>query len=186
MAEHVVKITVTGLSSLLMNNPASMDAKLPRKPTAIAEAAAKVYRAKNGKKDQLYVPSKSLRLALISGCRGKKIGAMGAGGMAMAGVFAIGNKCFLYDPKTGKPINEYKIHTCRAVVQKASIPRSRPEIPQWACDLTLTVDEDFLTIDQAITFLNLGGKIAGVGDYRIERKGEHGRFKAELISSKVA
>lgn len=192
MAEHVVKIKVTGLAPILMNNPASMagpgDGKPARKkiPTPEAEAAAKVYRTKNGKKLQLYIPANALRGALLAGGMGKRINKLGAGKVAAAGVFTVEKQCFLYHPKTGKAINEYQIHTCRAVVMKADIIRARPEIPEWACTFTITVDDDFLDVDMAIGLLNYGGKIAGVLDFRIEKKGEFGRFKAELISSKVA
>lgn len=192
MAEHVAKIKVTGLAPLLMNNPISMarpgggKAATKKIPTPEDEAASKVYRAKNGKKDQLFIPSNALRSALLAGGTGKRIGKMGAGKVAAAGVFTIGKECFLYHPETGKSINEYQIHTCRAVVMKAGVLRSRPEILEWACTFTITVDDEFLDVDAAVGLLNLGGKIAGVGDFRIEKKGEHGRFKAELISSKAA
>jgi len=182
--ETKVTFKIVGLGPLLMNNPESMLTKpggpTPKKnPTPKEDADVKVYRARNGKNDQLYLPAVALRGALIGGCKGKRMGKVGVAGQVMAGVFTIDKKCFLYRPKTKKPIANYdQIHTCRAVVQKAAIPRSRPEILEWACDFTVTIDDEFITAEHVLKVLNLGGKIAGVGDFRIEKKGEHGRFAA--------
>jgi hypothetical protein len=185
--EHKVTFKITGLGPLLMNNPESMGGgpgkpKAKKIPLPKDEADAKVYKARNGKKDQLYLPAAAFRGALIGGCKGKKMGKVGAAGQVMAGVFTVDKKCFLCRPKTKKPIADYdQIHTCRAVVVKAGVLRSRPEILQWACDFTVTVDDDFIDVKQVLELLNLGGKIAGVGDFRIEKKGEHGRFAATIV-----
>jgi hypothetical protein len=186
MAEVIAVYEITGKTALLMNNPESM--LLPKDPgvkkvkyDAKIDAEKSAYRS-NGKGSQLRFPSVAFRNALLTGCKGKKLGKFGAATNAMAGVFAVEDWCLLVAPKTNKPITTYDVLTVRAVVQRSAIPRSRACIPKWSCKLALEIDDDFITPEQAEGFLNLGGKMAGVGDWRPERKGKHGRFTARLVS----
>lgn len=184
----VVKVfTITGKSPILMNNPACMkrtdSGSVGRKkiPTPEKEAADKVYQLTAGKdKGQLFIPAMAFRSAMLTACTGKKIGSRAAKTPMSAAVFTVEDNCPLIHAKTGKPITTYAIHTCRAVVQKQGILRSRPEISDWSCRLPLEIDQDFVTCAQVLQLLNDAGKYPGVMDWRIENKGKHGRFSVVM------
>ena len=186
MSIEITVYKVTGISSVLMHNPASMvrptgDITKKTIPSAEDEAEAATYRLPNG---QLFLKSIAFRSALLAGCRGKRLGKLGAASQVAAGVFPVEIECPLYHPTTGKPIHEYVINTTRAVVQKNGVMRSRPEIREWACDVAFEVETDFVTVNQVLELFNLGGRVAGVGDWRPEKKGPYGRFNVELKTKK--
>lgn len=188
----IATFSITGLSPLLQNNPASMgggaDSKLGIKkiPTPEEEAAAKIYRDESG---VIYIPSVAFRSAMIGkggGASGRRIGKRTAIAVISGTVFNVEPRCPLYHPKTKKPITTYRINTMRAVVQGQGVRRSRPEIPEWACDVRFEIDTDFLSAGVDLIrivedLLNISGKIAGVGDYRPQKKGSYGRFSAKLL-----
>ena len=173
---------ITGISPLLMNNPASMrpapkGAVKKTIPTPEAEAAMKVYAEKNGQaKPHLYMPSIAFRSSLIRACIGKRIGKVGAKTLVSAGVFIVEEKCFLVQPGTKKPITEYEILTVRAVVQRQGVLRSRPKINEWETRIVFEIDDDFVTPDQVLELFCLAGKLAGAGDWRPEKQGMYGRY----------
>ena len=104
-------------------------------------------------------------------------------GLCLLGLFSL--RCrerILLDPDTGQRISEYQIHVARVVVQRSSIMRARPEIERWGCVLELEVDLDFTSPWQVEELLNIAGRISGVGDFRPEKRGPHGRYRAELLT----
>jgi hypothetical protein len=177
---------IIGISPLLTNNPASMkraDTGLGTKkiPTPDEEAAAKVYEDGNG----FYILSESFRSAIIGsggGASGRKIGKFSAASRVSAGMFTVEPHATLLDPQTLKPLTTYQVDTRRAVVQRQGVLRSRPMFAPWAVRLHVEIDTDFVTPNHILELLNIAGKVAGVGDFRPQRKGTFGRFKAELES----
>lgn len=182
----IVKIRITGRAPILMNNPASMkraddtSVKAPKIPSPKVEAALNAYKNDDG---QLYIPAFAFRASLLRGGVGRKIGKTAAWTVFSASVFCVDEQCLLYDPDTKKPIKKYEIDTRRAVVQRNGILRSRPMIEKWACDLTLEVDDEMLQVGTLIAGLTHSGKIVGVLDFRIEKKGWFGRYVPELIAA---
>lgn len=186
MSVVIAKYKITGMSSILMNNPASMrhpddSVKVKKIPTPEDEAASKVYRQKNG---NLHAPAFWFRASLLAGAVSRKIGKLSAKKALSAGVFCVAgeDECTLLHVKNNKPIREYKINVMRAVVKTAGVMRARPEVEGWACILVLEIDTDFVTPEQVESLLNIAGKIAGVGDYRGGCEGTFGRYKAELLN----
>lgn len=185
---------IVGVSPLLMNNPTVMLVPPPVPPPKKGgappsakkkeyvpeeEAEARTYRMPDG---QLFVPSMWFRAALLKGCVGRKFekSKVGAATLVQASVFTPEVKCPLVDPATGKPLKTYEINSVRVVVGKAGVIRCRPEMDPWGCELPLEIDDDFVTREQVLGLLNIAGKVAGVGDWRPNRKGSYGRFRAEL------
>ena len=176
---------ITGISPILQNNPAKMaggaDGGLKSgKKTYVpeVEAEAAVYRNDEG---EIIVPSIAFRAALFRAATNRKIGKLSAKSAVSGSIFPVEHQVRLIDAKTGKPITKYKIHSCRAVVNKAGIIRVRPMIENWACDLVLEVDTEMIPNTAVITeLLNIAGKIAGVMDWRPEKLGTFGRFTAAL------
>jgi hypothetical protein len=184
----IVTYRIVGLSPLLMHSAKAMMQPKPNQglgsktiPTAVAEAEAGVYRLPSG---QLFIPSESFRLAILGAARGRRIGKTAAAMVLAGSVFPVEPELPLVDPQTGSPIEKYEIDIRRAVVNRMGVARARAMLRTWACDLSFEVDLEMLPNVEILTqILNIAGKIIGVLDYRIEKKGTFGRFRAELISA---
>lgn len=188
MGVYIATFRLTGISPLLMNNPASMGGNTgpdelkagKKKYIPAEEAASKLYKTKDG---QFFVPTMAIRSSLLGACSFKKIGKVAAKQVISSGLFTTDLEAILVDPKSRKPITTYKINTARAVVQRAGVLRSRPEISPWSCDVDFELDDDFLAEASVVTdLLNVAGKTRGLLDWRPQKGGPYGRFSAELIS----
>ncbi len=180
MTITVHNFSLRSLSPLLMNNPESMKGGsqalgAKKIPSPEDEAAAKVYKLKNG---NLCLHSNMFRASLLAGCVGKRIGKTGAATMVAAGVFCVNEETPLFSHK-GKPIKEYEIHKHRAVVQKQGVNRARPLIREWKAEVAFEIDDDFITLEQVREIFGFAGRIAGVGDWRPNKKGSMGRYMLE-------
>jgi hypothetical protein len=188
MSVSIVSFKITGISPLLMNNPASMQPrqkgfKTKTIPTPEEEAKSKLYINDKG---HLYVKTMAFRSSLLGACAGRRLGKVGAKGVIAGSVFTTDTETELLDPKTGKPITDYVINIARAVVQKSGVLRARPEIKAWSCNLDLEIDNDFLPEPSLIEeLLNIAGKIRGILDWRPEKMGTYGRFTAKMVENKI-
>ncbi len=180
-----LEFRIVGTLPILMNNPASMDLsdKVKAKATtknATAQAAAKAYALPSG---QLYIPSAAFRRSLVDGGVGRKMGRMTARNTMKASVFPLEDFCALVHPKTGKPITKYEVSTMRAVnpSTKGAVSCSRPLIREWSCIMAVEVDLELVSPRNVLEIWNLGGKIIGVMDFRIEKGGPYGRYYVEPL-----
>jgi hypothetical protein len=182
---QIVVYKIYGLSPLLCNNPASMaraaeGIAISKIPTPAAEAAAKVYKDEDG---TFYILSEAFRSSIVGkggGASGRKLGKFTAISRVCAGVFTVEPRATLLDAAKMKPIKEYTIDTRRAVVQQQGVLRSRPMFSNWSVRLPLEVDPDFVDPVILLELLNISGKVSGVGDFRPQRKGTFGRYRAEI------
>lgn len=55
--------------------------------------------------------------------------------------------------------------------------RYRPEFLRWGVTLAIEFNTRAISQDQLVNLINLGGFSVGVGEWRPEKKGDHGRFK---------
>lgn len=183
----IVVFKIKGLSPLLQNNPASMsrsNGSLGTKkiPKPEDEAAAKCYKDEEG---HFYILSEAFRASIVGkggAASGRRIGKFTASSRACAGIFTVEPRATLLDSKNGRPLKKYSIDTRRAVIQGQGVLRSRPCFQNWMVRLPLEIDEDFVTVDQVLELLNIAGKVAGVGDFRPQRRGSFGRFTAGIES----
>jgi len=183
-----VKLKITGTSPLLMNNPASMKSGggglSTKKKEYIPEeeAAPKRYLTSDG--EHLCFPVAGFLGGIIQkACSGRKINKRFASAVVPGALFQLNELTVLLDPITNKPISadDYDIDVRRAVVGKAGVHRARPKVENWATELTLEFDDEFLDPQTILELVNLAGKIAGVGDFRPAKRGPFGRYSAELI-----
>ena len=184
MALEVYRYRVEGVSSLLMHSPEAMMEVGPAGPTARKIPTAEEEAEKGAYRDGegfLYLPSAAFRASLMHGAGGRRIGRTAARTVLAGSVFNTEPRTRLLDPETGEKLRSYRVHRSRVVVQRASIIRARPELERWGCLLELEVDLDFTNARQVEELLNISGRISGVGDFRPERRGPHGRYRAELI-----
>ena len=66
-------------------------------------------------------------------------------------------------------------------VSKTADLRYRPAFVDWKIDLVVTlIDTGTFTMESIINAINLGGAMNGIGEWRMERDGDFGRFHVEL------
>jgi len=53
----------------------------------------------------------------------------------------------------------------------------RAEFPEWAMSIDVKYDATAYSLEQIITFFNLGGTAVGIGNSRAEYGGEHGMYR---------
>lgn len=59
--------------------------------------------------------------------------------------------------------------------------RYRPAYEDWKIDLVVTlIDTGVFSMDSIIQAINLGGQMNGIGEWRMEKDGDFGRFHVEL------
>lgn len=193
---EIIRIAITGVGQLLMNNPSSMRAvgKVEKAgkhiPQPYDEAKSKLYVLPSG---QLHVKADWFREAgLAAASEVKDPTRKGRATMtrrfsASVGL-AVENLSLYRASKPQKPItnadDDWEIDTRRVVVQRNGILRSRPKISDWGCELQFEYDEELIEPNLIAIVMQNAGKYPGVGDYRVGKKGTFGRFKAELLNGK--
>ena len=95
---------------------------------------------------------------------------------------------FKYDEKRyGKTIEKLNTTTQFTVpvsVQRARVLRTRAQFETpWSCTFRLDCDDDLVGENQLRQWLDIAGRRIGLGDWRPERSGTHGRFKATSITT---
>jgi len=186
----IVKYRVTGISPLLMDNPAgllapkSSGARTRHVPSPSEEAEAAAYRLPDG---DLYFPALAFRRALIDGGTGRKIGTRGAISVIAGSVFLPDDAPLevpLVDPDTDKPLREYEVDVQRAVLRanKAAVARARPRLNSWAADVAFDYQDDVYPRGPELLteVFTLAGTAVGIGNYRPQKGGIFGRFRVEL------
>lgn len=186
MAKTIVVFRLTGVRPLLTHNPAQMkrnEGKLEHRhiPTPEEEAAAGLYIDKDGK----YVfPSIGIRNCLLKAAKTSRMrfGKIPSASVLSASLFPCDEFVRILNAKTWEPAGEYTVDIRRAVIQRQGITRGRPRFENWGIDIAFEADDTFAknVPEGALNILNIGGKIVGIGDYRIEKNGLFGQFTAEI------
>jgi hypothetical protein len=70
--------------------------------------------------------------------------------------------------------------TRAARVGKAVVMRTRPKFPEWALVTQAYLDESALDYEILQAIADKAGMLVGIGDYRPEKGGTFGRFKATI------
>ncbi len=176
-----LRFNIHGTFALLMNNPASMTAgpqTAGRKviPTPEEEAKRGLYKDDNG---NLYVPAVGVRNGVLKGSTGLKSGRVFLK-TAMTGSLMLYTERFPLLRPDGSPITDYDtIDQRRVVIGKAGIIRSRSQIDlNWMVPCSFWFDEEVLqNLDDVKKCISIGGKTAGLCDYRPEKGGWFGRYQ---------
>lgn len=92
---------------------------------------------------------------------------------------------FKYDKRKGNTAEELG-KTCQftvgVVVQRNRVLRTRAIFDPWAAKFIVYLDPELCDIEQLHNWLGIGGQRIGIGDWRPEKSGVHGRF--EVVSVK--
>jgi len=184
----IVKITfrLTGTTPLLTHNPSGMkpsDVGIGKKkiPTAEEEAAAGLYRNREG---LFALPIIAVRSSLLGGCVGRRIGKVGAMRVIGPAVsYDIQDEWLpLLDPRTQVPLKNYEIFVVRAVVnRKSGVLRARPMFRNWMVDAPLLVDTESARAEMVLEIFTFSGREVGLGDWRPQKSGIYGKYTATLI-----
>lgn len=170
------KVTIKGSSPLLMNRPSAMigDISKDKKPFTDdpkGQAELKLYINEDGK---LYQPSTHIYGALVEAGKQKKVVGKGKSTYSKIVGYAV-------------TINPYEIEHTNQKWEVFSIlsvnPNTkgrnllhRPILKQW--ELTFEVLFDETDVPEVIMheLLEIAGRVAGIGDWRPQKKGPYGKF----------
>ena len=126
------------------------------------------------------IPSTAIRSVIETGARKLKQGPQVREGLAVI------DTSFTYDVRVyGESLDELS-KTCQftvpVVVQRSRVLRTRAkfDVP-WACDFTLSVDDELVQREWLERWLDIGGRRIGLGDWRPEKSGQYGRFTVSSI-----
>ena len=127
------------------------------------------------------IPGTAVRACIEKAARSMKQGPKVREGMVVDSVVA-----FNYDTdRYGTTIEELCQTTRRkdpVVVQRSRIIRTRAEFETpWGLIFRLDCDDELIDQDDLSTWLKIAGGRVGLGDWRPEKSGIHGKFEVETI-----
>ena len=127
----------------------------------------------------LTLPESALRGMIESAARKLKQGPLVREGLVVESV-----KEFVYDKALGTTLDEIA-ENCQfstsVVIQRNRIIRTRARFEPWGCVFIVDCDDEMVDREQLESWLDIGGRRVGLGDWRPERSGSHGRFKVVSI-----
>ena len=186
------RIKIKGTTPLIMH---SGDGLNPRHPLAIEKA--EITRKRGGNRTEAddarlatiecyqgfwldesgkpTIPAPAFRAAIETAARKYKQGPQVREGLVVL------ETAFHYDEdRYGKDIEELTektAFTVGVVVQRSRTLRTRPRFePPWGATALIDADEELIDRDQLTRWLTVAGKRIGIGDWRPEKSGVHGRF----------
>lgn len=65
-------------------------------------------------------------------------------------------------------------------VQSSRVMRTRPVFPDWAVSFTVEFNTTELDPEKYVEFIQKAGKMVGIGDWRPEKNGQMGKFRADI------
>ena len=126
------------------------------------------------------IPAAAIRAAIETGARKRKQGPQVRGGLVVL------ETSFEYDTiRYGtelEVLGKNAQFTVPVVVQRNRIARTRAKFDlPWRCTVDVDVDEELIDREQLLEWLDIAGRQVGLGDWRPEKSGLHGRFKVESL-----
>ena len=171
------KVTIQGISPLLMNRPSAMigDISKDKKPfsdEAMGKATDKLYANPKGK---LYQPSTHIYGALIEAGKHKKV--VGKGKATYSKI--VGYACTINPFEIEHKKQKWEVFSILAVnpTTKGRNLLHRPILKEWELDFAVTFEEDEIAPSIMKELLDIAGKVAGLGDWRPQKKGPYGKFQ---------
>lgn len=91
---------------------------------------------------------------------------------------------FKYDKTLGTTARELS-QSCQFTVGvrvgTSRVLRTRARFDQWAITFVVETDPELIDQDQLLTWLDIGGRRVGLGDWRPQKSGHYGRYKVDNI-----
>jgi len=173
------KVTLTGISPLLMNRPSQLDigekASLSKRETNTPKeiAEAKIYK---DSKDRIYMPSTWLSGAIVEA--GKQMKMKGKGSSKATYSKVMGSSVEI-NPFEIALNAEWKVFSILAVnpTTKGKNVLHRPQFDNWEVKLECTFDEEQIEVAVMKKIFEIAGRSVGIGDWRPAKKGRFGKFQ---------
>ena len=179
------KVTIEGISPLLMNKPSALIGdiskdKKPFKDNAEEQATSKLYKNPEGK---LYQPATHIYGALIEAGKHKRVAGGGKATFSKIVGYAVEINPFEIIHKKQK----WEIFSILAVNPntKGRNMLHRPMLREWELDFEVTFDDDEIQPSIMKELLDIAGRIAGIGDWRPQKKGPYGKFQVTSWKEKT-
>ncbi len=170
-------VTIQGITPLLMNRPSALigDISKDKKPfenNPKGEAGSRLYTNPKGK---LYQPSTHIKGALVEAGKHKKVVGKGKATYSKIVGYAIEIEPFEIEHKKQK----WEVFSILAVNPntKGRNLLHRPMLREWDLDFNITFDESEVQESIMKELLDIAGRIAGLGDWRPQKKGSYGKFQ---------
>lgn len=127
-----------------------------------------------------YIPGRNVKAMLISAAKKSKDGPKAKTGMIVSEDKI---KLIYSGPREIAALwKDGRFTDMRSVgQQKARIMRCRPIFPEWACEFTVIFDPGVVDKADILRFAETGGRLVGLGDYRVECCGDFGRFEVQEV-----
>ena len=194
-------VRLKGLTPLLMHNGAAgLDTRLPAN-----QEKAKIAKKRGSNRtleeenrlrelevytslwldadDRPTIIPTAMRAAIETAARSLKQGPQVRGGLTV-----VSTDEFEYDEaKLGTTLDELCENaqfTVAVVVQRSRLLRTRAIFEDWAVTFTVEVETDLVDQGQLEDWLTIAGRRIGLGDWRPEKSGQHGKF--EVLSIELA
>lgn len=171
------EVTIQGISPLLMNKPSNLIADISKdkkgfKDDKQEQAESKLYRNPKGK---LYQPSTHIYGALIEAGKQKKVVGKGKATYSKIVGYAVEINPFEIDHKK----QAWEIFSILAVNPntKGRNLLHRPILKEWELDFEVSFDETEIPSTIMKELFDIAGRIAGLGDWRPQKKGPYGKFQ---------
>ena len=125
------------------------------------------------------IPAAAVRAMIETSARKLKQGPQVREGLVVESVDA-----FDYDREqlgtTVEELGKTAQFTVGVVVQRSRVLRTRALFDPWMVTATLDCDDELIDQEQLETWLDIGGRRIGLGDWRPEKSGSYGRFQATV------
>jgi hypothetical protein len=176
---------ITPITPLLMDKPPEDLKPAPKNWSDEKKADFAAYKDSDG---NLIAYPLWFRTSLLDGATARKIA--GFGRLGAAAVLKMFVQLVNNDPVPltfeGKPVREYKINKRLLRNQDNKLVQVvQPEIAEWECEISFEIDVMQVGQEIVLAFLNLAGRIAGVGAWRPKGpgggSGPYGKYRAELV-----
>lgn len=160
-----------------MNRPSAMIGdiskdKKPFKDDVEEQAHSKLYASPKGK---LYQPATHIYGSLIEAGKQKKVVGKGKSTYSKIVGYAVEINPFEIEHKN----QNWEIFSILAVNPntKGRNLLHRPILKEWELDFEITFDEEQIAPSIMKELLEIAGKVAGIGDWRPQKKGPYGKFQ---------
>ena len=193
------KLRIEGVSPIIMHSAAGIDPLLPiniEKQEITRKRGSNRTEADDARLRELEtigalwldanerptIPASAIRAVIETGARKLKQGPQVREGLLIT------ETSFEYDQtkygKTLAKLSKSTQFTTSVVVQRNRIMRTRAmfELP-WACEFELDGDDELVSVEHLERWLDIAGRRIGIGDWRPEKSGTHGRFKLASIAT---
>ena len=101
------------------------------------------------------------------------------------GLIVLGDAEFEYDRErygtTVEQLGKNAQFTTGVVVQRNRVLRTRTMFEEWEARFRIEVDDELVDQEQLETWLDIGSRRIGLGDWRPEKSGHYGRFEVLAV-----